>query len=99
MHDYDRNSGYAERILKSVGISEFDKYPGQLSGGMKQRVSFARALAYDAELLLLDEPFSALDAENRSCMLELLAADGRQVMFVTHDDGDICIADKVIELK
>ena len=99
LHDCDKNSGYAERILESVGISEFDKYPGQLSGGMKQRVSFARALAYDGELLLLDEPFSALDAENRRCMLELLAADGRQVMFVTHDDGDIYIADKIIELK
>lgn len=89
----------ASQILKSVGISEFDKYPSELSGGMKQRVAFARALAYDSELLLLDEPFSALDTDNRKQMLELLAADGRRVIFVTHNSGDISVADRVIELE
>lgn len=89
----------AENSLLSVGITDTDKYPSELSGGMKQRVAFARALAYNSGLLLLDEPFSALDGENRRELLRLLQNDGRQVIFVTHNDEEALIADRVIELK
>lgn len=77
------------QVLKQVGLSDFaDKYPHQLSGGMQQRVSIARALAMEPDLLLMDEPFGALDEQTRENMnLELRAlwqATGKTVCFVTH---------------
>ena len=79
----------AARLLKMVGLQDFHaQYPWQLSGGMQQRVSIARALAFDPKLLLMDEPFGALDEITREAMnLELLRIwqeTGKTVVFVTH---------------
>ena len=78
-----------QRTLDLVGLSGFaKKYPWQLSGGMQQRASIARALAFDADLLLMDEPFGALDEISRdhlnSELLKLWAATGKTIGFVTH---------------
>jgi NitT/TauT family transport system ATP-binding protein len=63
----------ADSFLEKVGLDNFrNKYPNQLSGGMRQRVSIARALAMDTEILLMDEPFGAVDAKNRSILQDLL---------------------------
>lgn len=73
--------------LDRVGLADAaDKYPSELSGGMRSRVAFARALAFDAPLLLLDEPFHALDDTTRAAMEALLAekSRGRLVLLVTH---------------
>jgi NitT/TauT family transport system ATP-binding protein len=92
----------AERYLAMVGLASFrDHYPGELSGGMKQRVALARVLAFDPELLLMDEPFGALDAQNRELLQEELQQIWNQakktVLFVTHDiDEAIYLADRVI---
>lgn len=80
----------AQEYIDMVGLSGFeDSYPSQLSGGMKQRAAIARTLAIDPEILLMDEPFGALDAQTRSLMqAELLAIWRRTpktVIFVTHD--------------
>ena len=84
----------ADEFLDKVGLSEFrNKYPSQLSGGMQQRAAIARALAMDTEILLMDEPFSALDAKNRIALQELLlklwegenSENKKTVVFVTHD--------------
>lgn len=77
-------------ILREVGLSDYaQKYPKDLSGGMRQRISFARTLLTDAELLLLDEPFSALDALTRINMQEWLLTQwqhfNKTIMFITHD--------------
>jgi NitT/TauT family transport system ATP-binding protein len=92
----------AERYLKLVGLSAFrDAYPAELSGGMKQRVALARVLAFEPRILLMDEPFGALDAQTRELMQEELNAIWQQtrntVLFVTHDiDEAIYLADRVV---
>jgi NitT/TauT family transport system ATP-binding protein len=92
----------ADRLLAMVGLTKFrDHYPAELSGGMKQRVAIARTLAYDPAILLMDEPFGALDAQNRELMQEWLQAIWHQarktVLFISHDiDEAIYLADRVI---
>ena len=90
--------------LASVGLEGFDRhYPWQLSGGMQQRVAMARALAYQPEILLMDEPFASVDAQTRSDLEDLLLSVWRRlritVLFVTHDiDESVYLADRVVVL-
>ena len=100
----DERRRIGEEILAKVGLSAFARaYPHQLSGGMKQRVSIARALANDPEVLLMDEPLAALDAQTRLLMQEELmriwAAFGKTVLYVTHSiEEAILLGDRVILL-
>lgn len=91
----------ADRYLDMVGLrGQGHKYPAELSGGMKQRVQIARVLANDPKMLLMDEPFGALDAQTRSELQDELArlwlATRKTILFVTHDIGEaILLADRI----
>lgn len=92
----------ADHWLAKIGLTHFrDHYPAELSGGMKQRVAIARTLALEPRMLLMDEPFGALDAQNRELMQEelqaLLSESRRTALFITHDiDEAVYLADRVI---
>ena len=97
----------AETYLEQVGLADAaKKYPFELSGGMQQRGAIARALAIGAPVLLMDEPFGALDPVNRSRLQDLLlsvwrnaSADAKTVIFVTHDvDEAILLSDRIVML-
>ena len=95
----------AEAWLARVGLAGFgDRYPHQLSGGMRKRTSLAQMLILDPQILLMDEPFSALDIQTRQLMenelLELWSADRKSVIFITHDlEEAISLSDCVIVLS
>jgi len=92
----------AQHFIDLVGLSGFeDSYPSQLSGGMKQRTALARTLAFDPSILLMDEPFAALDVQTRAKMqdflLDVWRDSGASVLFVTHHiDEAIALADRVV---
>jgi NitT/TauT family transport system ATP-binding protein len=98
----DQRRAIAKEALARVGLSEaFDKRPDELSGGMRQRVAVARALAMRPKVLLMDEPFAALDVQTRAKMqdflLDVSQASGASVLFVTHSiDEAIALADRVV---
>ncbi len=91
--------------LKRVGLGGFgDRYPHQLSGGMRKRTALAQTLILDPDIILMDEPFSALDIQTRQLMenevLELWAARRKAVLFITHDlDEAIAMSDRVVVLS
>jgi len=95
----------ARSLLEMVGLSAYEKrFPGVLSGGMKQRVGIARALANYPSVLLMDEPFGALDAQTRAMMqenlLQIWDEFGITVIFVTHDiDEAVFLADRVVVMS
>lgn len=104
-YDERQQREQALRYLRLVGLeSAAERLPRQLSGGMQQRVSLARALALEPNVLLMDEPFAALDAISRASMneetLRLWAELGQTVLFITHDiDEAVFLADRVIVLN
>jgi len=101
-HESDRR---ATEWLARVGLAGFEaRYPHELSGGMRKRVALAQMLILDPKIMLMDEPFSALDIQSRQLMenelLELWSADRKSVLFITHDlEEAIALSDRVIVLS
>jgi NitT/TauT family transport system ATP-binding protein len=103
-HQFDT---VAEEFLGRVGLTEFmDKLPGELSGGMQQRVAIARALSVNPQILLMDEPFGAIDAKTRVVLQEMLLKlwaddmEKKTVVFVTHDiDEALLLSDRIFFMQ
>ena len=95
----------ARELARRYGLGDFvDHYPHALSGGMRQRVALMRTLAFHKDVLLLDEPFGALDAQTRlemqQWLLQVWADSGRTVLFITHDvDEAVFLADRVVVMS
>jgi NitT/TauT family transport system ATP-binding protein len=102
---YRQREEIVARMLRTVGLTKFaESYPYQLSGGMRQRVALARALANDPQVLLMDEPFGALDAQNRILLqdelLQLWDQTRKTVVFVTHSiDEALVLGDRVLVMS
>lgn len=103
--DVDDVAATAQAHIDQVGLDGFESaYPKELSGGMKQRVAIARTLAYDPEILLLDEPFGALDAQSKEVLqedlLDIHRETGKTVLFITHDiEEAVYLSDRVVVLS
>ena len=101
----DETRAYAMSLIDKYGLGEFaDSYPTRLSGGMRQRAALVRTLAFRPKLLLLDEPFGALDFQTRSDVAEdvraIIAEEGVTTLLVTHDIPEaVCMGDRVIVLS
>lgn len=101
----NENVEYVKKLLETYGLSDFiDKYPSQLSGGMKQRVALIRTLATKPEILLLDEAFSALDYQTRldvsTDVYRIIKSENKSTIMVTHDIPEaISMSDKIIVLS
>ncbi len=101
----EENTNYVKELLNTYGLSEFiDSYPSSLSGGMRQRVSLIRTLALKPDILLLDEPFSALDYQTRLAVADdvykIIKKEKKTVIMITHDIGEACsAADRVAVLS
>jgi len=99
-----QRAAIVDQYLQLTGLTEFRNHlPGELSGGMKQRVALARVLAFDPRVLLMDEPFGSLDAQTRETMQEELTGiwerTGKTIVFVTHDiEEAVYLGDRVIVL-
>lgn len=99
------NIDYVKSLLKAYGLDEFsDKHPSSLSGGMRQRVALIRTLALKPDILLLDEPMSALDSQTRMAIGEdifnIIKQEGKSVIMVTHDISEaISMSDRIIVLS
>jgi NitT/TauT family transport system ATP-binding protein len=104
---FDKNTmrERTDYFMKMVGLNGFEKhYPSELSGGMQQRVNLARALAADPEVLLMDEPFAALDAQTREFMqaelLKIWTQARKTVVFITHQINEaVYLADRVVVMS
>ena len=100
----EENINYVKELIDTYGLTEFMKsYPGSLSGGMRQRVALIRTLALKPDILLLDEPFSALDYQTRLAVSDdvykIIKDTGKTVIMITHDIAEaISMADRVVVL-
>ncbi|CEO34619.1 taurine-transporting AtPase [[Clostridium] sordellii] len=105
IHNKDIDNSKIDKIIETVGLKKFySAYPRQLSGGMKQRVSIARAFAYDPDFIMMDEPFSALDFFTREQMqkelLKIHQTSKCSILFVTHSiDEALILGDKIVILE
>ena len=99
------SSEAVDKMLTMMKLAEFAEYlPEQLSGGMRRRVAVGRALVYDGDILLMDEPFTGLDPELKTQLISemgtLWKEQGRTVFFITHDKGDAnALADQICQLS
>ncbi len=100
-----KDEGRIMQMLEATGLADRAKsYPGKLSGGQQQRVAIARAFLYDADVILMDEPFSSLDLKTKDEMAKLFFSvwerERRTVLFVTHDADDaLSMAERIVVLK